>query len=380
MATLALLWALRDFLIPLVTATVLAVLLWPTVLFVERLVRLRVLAVSLVMALSVTLSCGLALAVGTQLSGAAQRFPTVLRLAARDVAELSTTARAQAMRRTRAAMEELDRSVARATGAERAPTAAPLGNRQGSVVSTVFDWFGQAVASASRAAAGVALRCGIIALLTFFILCNGSALAAAVRKLCEAAAIVPHRCALLQKQMAQQVRLFAGLTMVTNAAIGVAVALGAAAIGVPDPVMWGVAAGVLHFVPYAGMAVLMGLAALEAYVAQSSLGAGLLAAGYVMVVGVVVGTAMTVWLQGRAARVDSALLFAGTLFWSILWGAWGLVLGPLLVVLGRLLLTEGQALAAVDTELPAGKVAQAAARLTGPAAAEPVLATGLPDV
>jgi predicted PurR-regulated permease PerM len=120
----------------------------------------------------------------------------------------------------------------------------------------------------------------------------------------------------------------------------VGVALGFMSFGVPDAWLWGIAAGTLHFVPYAGLMVMMALAALEVYAAQSSLLAAVLGAGYVGVVGVVVGTAMTVRLQGRAAKVDSALLFRDTLFWAVLWGAWGLVLGPLMVVLTRLVWRE----------------------------------------
>jgi predicted PurR-regulated permease PerM len=70
-----------------------------------------------------------------------------------------------------------------------------------------------------------------------------------------------------------------------------------------------------------------------------------LAAACVAAVGVAVGTAMSVWLQGRVARVDSATVFAGTVFWSVLWGGWGLMLGPLLVVVMRLAWLRAPALA-----------------------------------
>jgi predicted PurR-regulated permease PerM len=60
--------------------------------------------------------------------------------------------------------------------------------------------------------------------------------------------------------------------------------------------------------------------------------------GYVLVVGVLLGTVMAAWLQGRASNVDSALMFGGTIFFGVLWGGWGLVLGPLLVVSTRAIL------------------------------------------
>jgi len=98
------------------------------------------------------------------------------------------------------------------------------------------------------------------------------------------------------------------------------------------------------------MMVLMVLASIEVYAAQSSLGLALAAAGYVALLGVVVGTAMTAWLQSRAAKVDSALLFIGTVFWAVMWGGWGLVLGPVLVV--ALHVATGQHLSRPATALP----------------------------
>ena len=55
---------------------------------------------------------------------------------------------------------------------------------------------------------------------------------------------------------------------------------------------------------------------------------------------------MAMWLQGRVARVEGALVFAGTVFWSVIWGAWGLMLGPLMVVLTRQIFLVSRTLAA----------------------------------
>jgi predicted PurR-regulated permease PerM len=218
---------------------------------------------------------------------------------------------------------------------------------------------------------GLALQCGAIALLSFFLLSGAPGLVARLHRLCARHATGPARCAPALAEAALQIRLFARVTLLSNLAIGVGVALGFLAFGVPDAWRWGAVAGVLHFVPYAGLMAMMVLAALEVYAAQGSLWAALLGLGYVAVVGVVVGTAMTVWLQGRAAKVDSALLFGGTLFWAVLWGAWGLMLGPLMVVLTRLAWRESARLGTdPGTERPAqpGAALHEARAEPGPAA------------
>jgi predicted PurR-regulated permease PerM len=184
----------------------------------------------------------------------------------------------------------------------------------------------------------------VMALLTFFGLCSAEPLATRLHTACRVFARRPEHCAPLLAEAARQIRLFAGVTVVTNVVIGLGVAAIFALFRVPDAWNWGLTAAVLHFVPYAGLAIVMALAALEVYVVQASLGAALLAATCVAGVGVAVGTAMSVWLQGRAARVDSATLFAGTVFWSVLWGGWGLMFGPLLVVVLRLLWLRAPAL------------------------------------
>jgi predicted PurR-regulated permease PerM len=56
-------------------------------------------------------------------------------------------------------------------------------------------------------------------------------------------------------------------------------------------------------------------------------------AAYLIVLSTLIGTLVTAWLQGRAARMSSAAVFIGLVFWGALWGAWGLFLGPPLVVL-----------------------------------------------
>ena len=335
LAALAALWAGRDFAVPVVVAVTLTVLLAPMCALLTRLLRSRVLAALASVSLAGAVALLLAWTVATHLSGAADRLPEVLRLAARDVGNLGVE-RAAAMQRTRAAIAELDRSVARATGTPRAAAPAAAAARPASIVSSIVDAAGQWALTASKSMFGLALQCGAMALLAFFLLSGAPALVARLQALCARHATGPARCAPALAEAALQIRLFSQVTLVTNLAIGLGVALGFLAFGVPQAWMWGVVAGTLHFVPYAGLMAMMALAALEVYAAQSSLLAALLGAGYVGLVGVVVGTAMTVWLQGRAARVDSALLFGGTLFWAVLWGAWGLVLGPLMVVLTRL--------------------------------------------
>jgi len=91
-ALLAVLWAGRTFAVTVVVSVTLAVLLWPLVRHVERALRSRTLAAMLVVAMAFAGTLGLSFVVATRVRTAAQRTPDVVRLAARDVASLGAHA------------------------------------------------------------------------------------------------------------------------------------------------------------------------------------------------------------------------------------------------------------------------------------------------
>jgi predicted PurR-regulated permease PerM len=105
---------------------------------------------------------------------------------------------------------------------------------------------------------------------------------------------------------------------------------------------------VLHVVPYLGMAVLTGLGAAETFLRYGTIGAALSMATFVVLLSTLIGTSVTAWMQGRAAKMNAAAVFVGVVFWGSLWGAWGLLLGPALVVLLKVIaehMKSGQRLA-----------------------------------
>lgn len=334
LALLTALWAGRSFVVTLLVAITMAVLLWPAMVAVQRHLRSRTASALLVVLLAAGLTVGAGGVVATQISTAAQRTPEVLRLAARDVASLGS-AGAATVQRTRYALKELDRSVARVTGTATETGAAAV--QKGSLVAEAVETMTAWLALAARTAAELALQAAVMAMLTFFLLCSGDRLAAGVSAWCDDRPQVRGRVAPLVSDLARQMRLYGGVTLATNLAIGVAVALVLLPFGVAQPWWWGALAAALHFVPYAGLAVLMLMASAEVYVLQASWVAAATVVVVIACVGFVIGTGMAAWLQGRASRVDSAIVFAGTVFFSVLWGGWGLVLGPLLVVVWQVI-------------------------------------------
>jgi predicted PurR-regulated permease PerM len=334
LGVLGALWAGRSFCVVVASATTLAVLLWPLLRQIESVVRLRALAAALVLAIACAVAVSLGALVTAQLTTAGEHLPDALRLAARDVGRLESLG-ATTMLRTRFALAELDRNVARVTGTPRSPPQAVPGEHSGSLVASVVERSTTWLAALIRSGVELVLQAGVIVILCFFLLCTGDRLAHRLSRWVDGRPLAQGSFSPLVSALAREVRAYSVMTLLANALIGLAVGLGFAAFGVAAPWKWGLLVAALHFVPYAGMALTMALAAIEVYVQHEAWGMALLAASFVAIVGLVIGSALATWLQGRASRIDSALMFAGTVFFAVLWGAWGLVLGPLLVVMAN---------------------------------------------
>jgi predicted PurR-regulated permease PerM len=130
------------------------------------------------------------------------------------------------------------------------------------------------------------------------------------------------------------------LTQATiNGSFGLLVGLGLFVIGVPSPLLWGVVAGLLRFVPYIGSIVSAVLPmAVAAAVSPGWSMAAWTAALFIVAEGIT-GQVLEPTLYGSSAGLSPTAIVVVAIFWSWVWGPIGLILStPLtlcLVVLGR---------------------------------------------
>jgi predicted PurR-regulated permease PerM len=53
-----------------------------------------------------------------------------------------------------------------------------------------------------------------------------------------------------------------------------------------------------------------------------------------MVIATLIGVFLTTWMTGRIAKMNSAAVFISLLFFTWLWGVWGMLLGiPIIVII-----------------------------------------------
>ncbi len=129
------------------------------------------------------------------------------------------------------------------------------------------------------------------------------------------------------------------MQFLVNASFGTLFGLGLYLIGVPNPVLWGVLAGILRIVPYVGTLVAATLPFALSLAVFDGWFRPLLV--FLLVAGLELTIANFVepWLYGTHVGISSLALLVTAVFWTVLWGPAGLILAtPLtvcVVVLGR---------------------------------------------
>ena len=119
-----------------------------------------------------------------------------------------------------------------------------------------------------------------------------------------------------------------------NCGLGVAVGLGLWAVGRPDPLVGGVAAALLNFLPYVGALTGIITVGVVSLVSFQSFGYALLAPLFYFACTVLEGQFLTPMIVGRRLELNSVSIFIALAFWTWLWGAIGtLIAVPLLVVI-----------------------------------------------
>jgi len=147
-----------------------------------------------------------------------------------------------------------------------------------------------------------------------------------------------------------QVQRYLLATFVANTLVGVGTWLAFEALRVEQAGVWGVAAGVLHFIPYLGPALIALASGVAGFLQFGSMLDALAVSSISLLVAGAVGFAFMTWLQSRLARVNAAVLFIALLFFGWLWGAVGLLLGAPLVAIAKVVCDH------VESLKPAGEL------------------------
>jgi predicted PurR-regulated permease PerM len=137
----------------------------------------------------------------------------------------------------------------------------------------------------------------------------------------------------ITRTVEQHISRYLFTVTVINLSMGTAVGIGMFLIGMPNPVLWGVMAGVLVFLPYLGPLIGITIVTVIAFLTFDSIGRILLAPAIYIALETVQGQVITPMVVGLRFSLNPVAIFIWLIFWGWLWGVVGALLAvPMLTV------------------------------------------------
>ena len=148
-----------------------------------------------------------------------------------------------------------------------------------------------------------------------------------------------HRTTVAMDDAARRLSRYFLTQLGINAAFGLIIGVGLFIIGIPSPVLWGVLAALLRFVPYVGSLMAGAIPVLLGAAVNPGWSMAIAAAALFLVTEPIMGQIVEPMLYSRSTGLSPVSVVVSAIFWAWLWGPIGLILAtPLtlcLVVLGR---------------------------------------------
>jgi predicted PurR-regulated permease PerM len=137
---------------------------------------------------------------------------------------------------------------------------------------------------------------------------------------------------------------------IVNTTLGVIVALGAWLIGLPNPIIFGILAALLNFVPYIGPAIMVIVLFGVGLVTFPSLSQAFIAPLGLVALTTAEGHFITPTIVGRRLTLNPLLVFLALAFWTWMWGPIGAFLAVPLSIIGLVIFNH--LIPADDIHLP----------------------------
>lgn len=137
----------------------------------------------------------------------------------------------------------------------------------------------------------------------------------------------------LFREIQQKMSAYLGTITLINIGLGVVIGLGLWLIGIPNPVLWGVLAAVLNYIPFAGLIVGTLIVSLVAIAEFGSVGRALLAPIIYLTANGVEANLVTPLILGRSVSLDPVIILLSIFVGGWIWGVGGIFLAvPTLLV------------------------------------------------
>jgi predicted PurR-regulated permease PerM len=335
LAMLALVFALKwaqNFAISLLVGILLSYTLNPLVVWLERIKVPRIVGASMVM-LAVVCALGLGTyslrgqmhTIVAQLPEAASKLSA--RLTSLQIGQLIN------MQKVQTAAREIEKATGQAESgpsAARQPATHVVVDQAGFKLSNAL-WAG------SMGALGFVGEAAMVGFLVFFLLVSGDTFKRKLVRLTGPSLSNKKITVHILDDINESIQRYMFMLFITSLLVTLLSWTAFAWIGLENAGAWAVAAGLLHVIPYFGPVVTAGATALAAFLQFDSLWMALLVSGASVAIATVVGIFVTTWMTGKIAKMNAATVFIALLFWSWLWGVWGMLLGIPIIFIAKVI-------------------------------------------
>ncbi|WP_161607319.1 AI-2E family transporter [Methyloferula stellata] len=335
----------HDVLVPITLAVLLSFVLAPITGIFEKLFLGRVASVLLAVTLAVAILIGLGTIIGKQVAQLAGNLPAYQFVISKKLQTLRSSDLGKGvMEKAANAIEGLDSNLNKPAAAPAEPNASQSNLPRSPVdayipveVHTPAPGPVQILESVIAALLPPLATVGVVVIFVVFILLQRQDLRDRFIGLTGAHDL--HRTTRALDDAAYRLsRYFLALTAI-NAAFGVVITIGLAFIGVPNPILWGIAGGVLRFIPYIGAIIAVAFPLALAAAVDPGWSMVIETALLFLIVEGVMGQVIEPQLFGHTTGMSPLAIIIAAAFWTLIWGPAGLLLStPItacLVVLGR---------------------------------------------
>jgi predicted PurR-regulated permease PerM len=131
-----------------------------------------------------------------------------------------------------------------------------------------------------------------------------------------------------------QIEQFIKIQLLTSTAVALVTWGALWALGLQQAALWGLLAGIFNSIPYYGPLLVTAGLSIVAYLQFGTVSMTAAVAGVSLLITTLEGFLLTPLLIGRASSMNQVAVFGGLLFWSWVWGVWGILLAvPMMMVI-----------------------------------------------
>jgi AI-2 transport protein TqsA len=141
------------------------------------------------------------------------------------------------------------------------------------------------------------------------------------------------------KSMGNKIRHYLSIKTITSLLTGVLIAIGVALIGLDYPILWGLLAFLLNYIPNIG-SFIAAIPAVAFALVQLGYDGALWTAGIFIMVNIVIGNVVEPKIMGKGMGLSTFVVFFALIFWGFILGPIGMFLSVPLTMIIKLITTR----------------------------------------